>query len=287
MRPLAPLLLFGLLALAACDTAEERAEDHYQRAVALLAAGDDERAMVEFRNVFRLNGEHTAARLAYAGALRENGEIREAYGQYLRAVEQEPQGLESRLALIELALQVQDFPAAADSVAEAYAIAPGDPRIRAYKATVDFRSGDRAGAVAMAEGVVAEDPAIVPAQMVLIADRFSAGAAAEALALADAALAHAPADASLHLVRLSALEALGDTDGAGAELTRMAELFPEDEGVRRALIQWHLRSGDTDGAEAVLRTAADNAAPDDPAPVLTVVQFLLELRGAQAARAEL
>ena len=67
----------------------------------------------------------------------------------------------------------------------------------------------------------------------------------------------------------------------------MAELFPEDEGVRRALIQWHLRSGDTDGAEAVLRKAADDAAPDDPAPALTVVQFLLELRGAQAARAEL
>ena len=153
MRALAPLLLFGLLALAACDTAEERAEAHYQRAVALLAAGDDERAMVEFRNVFRLNGEHIAARLAYAGALRENGEIREAYGQYLRVVEQEPQGLESRLALIELALQVQDFAAAAGSAAEAYAIAPGDPRIRAYKATVDFRSGDRAGAVAMAEGV--------------------------------------------------------------------------------------------------------------------------------------
>ena len=59
MRAFAPLLLLALLALAACDTAEERAEAHYQRALALLAAGDDERAMVEFRNVFRLNGEHS------------------------------------------------------------------------------------------------------------------------------------------------------------------------------------------------------------------------------------
>ena len=69
MRALAALLavlLFRPSALSACDTAEERAEAHYQRAMALLAAGDDDRAMVEFRNVFRLNGEHVAARLAYA-----------------------------------------------------------------------------------------------------------------------------------------------------------------------------------------------------------------------------
>ena len=44
----------------------------------------------------------------------------------------------------------------------------------------------------------------------------------------------------------------------------MAELFPDDEGVRRALIQWHLASGDTDGAEAVLRRAADAAPAGRP-----------------------
>ena len=284
---LAPLLLFAALGLSACDTAEERAEAHYQRAMTLLAAGDEDRAMVEFRNVFRLNGEHTAARLAYAGELRRQGNVREAYGQYLRLAEQDPKNLDGRRALVALALQVQDYATAAESVAEAYAIAPDDPEIRAFKAAIDYREGNTAQAVAMAKQVAAEAPALVAAQMVLIADRLAAGQTAEALAMTDAALAHAPADASLHLVRLRVLEETGDTRGAGAELQRMAELFPDDEGVRRALIQWHLASGDTDGAEAVLRRAADGAPADDPAPALTVVQFLMELRGPDAARAEL
>ena len=67
----------------------------------------------------------------------------------------------------------------------------------------------------------------------------------------------------------------------------MVALFPAEEGVRRALIQWHLAGGDTAGAEAVLRRAADAAPAGDPQPALGLVQFLLELKGADPARAEL
>ncbi len=66
----------------------------------------------------------------------------------------------------------------------------------------------------------------------------------------------------------------------------MTALFPDNAGARDALIQWHLRQGDTDAAEAILRAHAAQT-PDDPAPALVVVQFLLELRGPEAARAEL
>ena len=58
----------------------------------------------------------------------------------------------------------------------------------------------------------------------------------------------------------------------------MAELFPDNAGVREALVQWHLRSGDPAGAEAVLRAAAARD-PADPQAALTVVQFLLETAG--------
>ena len=105
----------------------------------------------------------------------------------------------------------------------------------------------------MAEGVVAEDPGSVPAQMVLVADRLAAGAPAEALARIDDALAHAPADEGLHLARLATLDVLGDTAGTGAELTRMAGLFPDERRGARRAGQWHLGQGDPDAAEAVLR----------------------------------
>ena len=284
------LLLAALLALAGCDSPSERAESHYQRALALLAEGDETRAMLEFRNVFRLDGAHTVARLRYAELLRTRGQDREAFSQLLRLAEQDPKNLEGQRALTALALEVGDFDTAALHAAEAYGLAPADPEVRALKATVDFRKGDdRPAAVAMAAGVVAEKPGSVAAQMVLVADRLAAGAPAEALARIDVALAHAAGDEGLHLARLATLEALGDTAGTGAELGRMLALFPANDGIRAALVQWHLGQGDPDAAEAVLRAAADTggAAAADPQRTLTLVRFLNDIRGPGAARAEL
>ncbi len=280
-------LLVAALGLAACDTAEERAENHYQRGLELLASGDTERAMIEFRNVFRLDNSHVAALSEFAGLLRDQGDVKGAFGHYLRVVELEPRNLPAQIALAEMSLQVQDFENAEIHVMQAFGIDPAAPAVRALKATVDYRKGvDKPAAVALAEGVVAETPANIPARMVLIAEALAAGNTATALTLIDAGLAEAPGDEGLHLVRLATLEKQGDMAAVGAELMAMAELFPENEGVRDALIQFHLREGDTDAAEAVLRETAART-PDDPDPALIVVQFLLELRGADAARAEL
>lgn len=287
-RPAGPLLLLlAALAMAGCDTAEERAEAHYQRGVALLAEGETDRALVEFRNVFRLNGAHIPARLEYARVMRDRGETREAVGQYLRVAEQDPTNLESQRAVAEMALLSQDFATAEEHAAEAWLLAPKDPATRALRATLDFRHPEtRAAAVEMARGVLAETPDNIAANMVLIAERMNAGAPAAALPLIDAALATAPGDEGLRLARLTALERLGDTAGAGAELRRMAELFPDDPGIHQALIQWYLRANDPDGAEAVLRAEAARDPADDQA-ALTVTRFLLEVRGPAAARTEL
>jgi predicted Zn-dependent protease len=286
-RSVGAILLISALALTACDSPEERAEEHYQQALALLEEGQPERATVEFRNVFRLNGNHGAARLRFAELLREQGDIRGAIGQYLRLVEQDPRNAAGHRELAVLALEVQDLETAAVHTVRAFALDPADPGIRALKATLDYSAGDdRPAAVEMARGVLAETPGNVAAHMVLIADRLAAKAPREALAQIDAALAQVPGDEGLHLARLATLEALGDMEAVGAELEAMAALFPDNPGLGRARVQWHLRRGDPDGAERLLRAEAA-ARPGDPAPALAVAQFLYELRGPAAARAEL
>ena len=74
------------LALSACDSAETRAEKHFQTALTLIEAGDFDRAIVEFRNVFDLNGRHREGRQAYARLQQRRGNLKEAYSQYLRPV---------------------------------------------------------------------------------------------------------------------------------------------------------------------------------------------------------
>jgi len=91
-----------------CDTAEERAEAHFQSGIEFLDDGDVDRALVEFRNVFKLDGMHREARLRYAEVERARGNIRKAYGQYLRLVEQYPDSLPGQRALAELSLEFND-----------------------------------------------------------------------------------------------------------------------------------------------------------------------------------
>jgi tetratricopeptide (TPR) repeat protein len=66
----------------------------------------------------------------------------------------------------------------------------------------------------------------------------------------------------------------------------MVRLYPERATFSDALIRWYMARGDAAGAERVLRSQAART-PDDPAPALRVVHFLLETGGADAARAEL
>lgn len=288
LRLAGPLVvLLSALFLTACDTPKQRAETYYQRGLALAAAGETDRALVELRNVFRLDPDHVPARLEYADLLRARGETREAYGQYLRLVDLDPKNLAGQRALAEMALQAQDFPTAEAAAAAAYGLAPADPGIRALKATVDFRHDKtRAAALDMARGVLAEQPDNVAAHMVLIADRIDAGAPREAMPLIETALLEAPKDEGLHLVRLAALEQIGDTAATGDELRAMRGLFPEDQGVLQALVQWYLRTGDKTGAEAALRAEAGRR-PGDPQPALALVQFLIETGAPGAAEAEL
>ncbi len=86
LRPfLTVALIVSILALSGCDSAEERAEKHYQSALSLLAEGDTDRALVELRNVFELDGFHKEARLLYAETVLARGEVNEAYGQYFKS----------------------------------------------------------------------------------------------------------------------------------------------------------------------------------------------------------
>ena len=88
----AALIVIGFL--SACDSSEERAEKHFQSAMSLLENGDTDRAIVEFRNVFKLNDEHHDARIAFAELHRQRGNFRGSIVQYQRLVEQFPDDLD-------------------------------------------------------------------------------------------------------------------------------------------------------------------------------------------------
>ncbi|MCR8726770.1 tetratricopeptide repeat protein [Frigidibacter sp. ROC022] len=291
----AALVLGAALALTGCQSAEEKAEEHFSSAMELLEAGDIPRAKIELRNVFKLNGQHHDARATYARILRKEGAIGESYSQYLRLVEQYPEDLEGRRALAEMAIRRQDWEEAARHSRAALAVAPEDPQLIAMVAVVDYvearRSNDAAAAEAAIETArgLLDDVAAAPfARLVVIEGMVQEKRWNAVIEEVDRGLETDPDNMVLHQAKLSALAALQDDAGIGEHLKLMAERFPDNQQISGALISWYIRAGDNEGAETYLRSLADAAKPEDVQQArITVVQFLHDARGVDAAQEEL
>src|SRR6056297_1514737 len=101
--------VFAVFALVACDSAEERAEEHFQSGLELIQSGDVDRGLVELRNVLSLDEFHVEGRKLYAQTLRETGNIAESFQEYRMLVEANPNDHVSRLALAQMAISAQNW----------------------------------------------------------------------------------------------------------------------------------------------------------------------------------
>ncbi len=282
-----------IAALSACDSSEERAEKHYQSGLEYLAAGDVDRALVEFRNVFKLNGGHKDARRTYAEAERKRGRLREAFSQYLRLAEQYPDDLDAARALAEIAADGSDWDTAGRFAATALELAPGDTGLQAIRIAADYGRAlaendvsalvaSSADARAMRETL----PDNLLLRRVIIDDHIRAEDYGDALRELDSALALSPNDRTLLAQRLSVHAARGDEAAVEAGLKDMVERFPEAPEMATTLVRWYVARSELDKAEGFLRVRVASAQPDQD-DVFALVGFLAEQRGQDVAVAEL
>ncbi|MEM1163574.1 MAG: tetratricopeptide repeat protein, partial [Pseudomonadota bacterium] len=283
-----------VLGLAACQSAEERAEEHYQSALALLEEGDLARATVEFRNVFELNGTHVEARRAYAAAIREAGRTQEAYSQFLRLVEQRPDDVDGRIALTEMAIDAQNWDQARTHGSRAVTIAADDPRLPPIEATLSYLDAveaedaeARQDASQSAADALADDPDNLGLRQILIDNALRNNDSDVALEQIAAALEIDPDNRSLYDARLTILAENGDVEAIEAQLLDMVTRFPADGTLTATLLRFYVSRGELDAAEAFLRDRIAVSAPGDNDLRMALVQFVLQRDGAEAALDEL
>ena len=280
------LALAGALAIAGCDSVEDRIERHYARGLELIEKDDPKRAALEFRNAVRLDENHAPSRFEIAKLYEADGELRAAMGNYRLVADLDPQHLQARLRLAQLLILANALEDARTYVDEAVAIAPEDPDALAMLAAVMFRQGDRAAAAAEARKALAIAPGHVNANLVLVSDMMDGGRDDEAFALIDALVADNRENFGLHAMKLQLLEREGEVDAIGAQLAAMVAEFPERRDLRRAQVQWLVRNERFGEAERELRALAD-AEPGDVAAAGELIRFLASQQGIDAARVEL
>lgn len=285
--------VLGFALLAACDSAEERAEGHYQKGIELLEAGDVDRALVELRNVFNLDGNHRDARALYAATVLEQGQVNEAFGQYLRLVEQHPNDLEGRVVLANLAIESRQWQEAERHAAKAIELAPDDLDVQIIDLVMRYReavlANDDATRSALLEEALemqAKAPEAISLHNILIEGAVWRQDFDLVLSRADEALKYDPDNQQLYVVRLSALQQLGETAEIEQQLLALVEQFPETERFSQLILQFYRQQDEPEKAEAFLRGLV-SPTDEDPNRYVAFVRYLRDTRGVEAALEEL
>ncbi len=275
-----------LFVLAACSSPEERAAQHFERAMEHVEAGNDAKAMVELRNVLRIEPKNAEA-LYEVGLLHQRAERWPQAVEAFRAATAERAGyIAANMALGELALLGGEIDMAEGAAEAILAEHPTNTDGRILEAAVQLRRGELEAAVSTAQDVLLEDPTHEEAVAVLIGGLDAQGRRDEATARLDAALTRLPESVTLRILRIALYERAGDAAGARRTYEQLVELEPESRLHRLALADFFDRQGDVAGAESVLREAVETL--DEGADLAgALVGLVYRERGAEAAEAEL
>ncbi len=290
---LAAVFLAAVLVLSACDTAEERAEAHFQAGLALLEKDDVESALYEFKNVFKLNSKHKEARLIYARLERERGNTSIAYSQFLLLVEQYPDNLEGHRALAEMALETENWEDLRRYAGVAKELAPDDIEIKSLNNSLTYteavntkKTAEAELTVAIAHDFLKDRPDLLSARQIVIDDLVRSQDWETVLSETDIALSFAPQQAKLHTIRLGALQELQKPEEIEKQLMQMQQVFPEDTSIQQSLFEHYISYKKLDAAEGLLREQSEQEA-QDPLSTQKLIAFLAEYRGPDLAIAEL
>ncbi|MCG6882406.1 MAG: tetratricopeptide repeat protein [Silicimonas sp.] len=282
-----------MIALSACDSSEERAEKHFQSGLELIQSGDLKRAFVELRNVLALNSSHRDARATYARLAREEGNISEAYAQFLRLSEQFPDDMEARLALAEMSILAQGWDEAerhGNVLIEANSELDG---VDIVKLALEFRKAVLAEDASRIRELTREAEKLADTKpnneiiaRLLLEGYLSDGRLDDAIETTRAMIAAQTENPAFYSILTELLAAQGDNDALEAHLRVMIETFPEEETNKGRLIGLLLAENRQDEAEAFVRSEVASS-DDKPASFLNLVALVRHIRGDEAALAEI
>lgn len=278
--------LLSFLLLTACGSPQERAQQHYEKGMALIKKGDDFAARLELLNAIKYKSDKIEAWRALAGVNERVHAPQYLFDNLRRIVELDPADLEARTKLAKMLL-AGGAPETALTVLDAGGeAASNNPAALSLRAAILLKMKDRSAGIAEAVKARDLDPADVEAAIILAWDKLSKGDREGALQVLSAPAIASQNDSRVEQERALILAQKGDLGQAEAILHQLIQRKPDDLSLHDQLVRIYTAQQRYDDAERELRSLAESK-PENTELELRLVHFLAASKGPAAARDEL
>ncbi|MCP4073550.1 MAG: tetratricopeptide repeat protein [Hyphomicrobiales bacterium] len=279
------VLVVGI-SLTGCQSAEEKAQSHYENGQKLVEKQQLVKAKLEFRNALKLNKDHTPALFSLAKIEFEQQKFAGAFKKFVAVADADPKHIDARVNASQIMLLAGRQAEALKYADEAYAIDSDNLSVLAIKGSIAIRQKSYNEALGFANKALEIDPNNTEAIILLAAERMASSDPKGALAYLDKNALDNESNIGLQLIRLRILESMNDSEGVEQIIIRLSELLPDNIEVQNNLAKWYLRAGKIDAAEQVVRQFQQSHPTDEKAGFNLIV-FLREQRSNEKAEEEL
>jgi len=280
------VLALPVLASSACGGAQARKAKHLAKGQAYMAAGNYEKARVEFQNALQISPVDPEARYENGLVDEKLGKTREAaqFYQSVIDVRRDHAGAIANLARIYLVAGQPDK--TLELVEPAIVKNPDNSQLLTLRGAARLQKKDKAGALADVEHAVQLDPANEDAVSALAGIYVAEKNLDKAQALLEDAVKRIPSTVALRL----ALAQVYSTEDRPADVERVLldeiRIEPQQIAHRIRLAQFYARQSQFDAAEKVLRGGVRDV-PGNQDIKLSLVSFLSAHRSPETAEKEL
>ena len=274
------------LVIAGCGGAETRKAKHLEKGQQFLAAGNLEKARVEFRNALQIAPTDSEARYENGLVDEKLGNPREAAQFYRGAIDVNTDNVQARAGLGRVFLRGGAADKALEIIDPAIAKHPDDVGLLTVRAAARVQRKDPVGALADAQHAVQLAPTDEDAISVLAGIYRSTGESAKSIALLEGAIKQVPGTVDLRLELAQLYAAAGQQAQTEALLVDLVRLNPSAVAHRFRLAQFYAGLNKVDDAERILREGI-KAMPEQRELKTGLIDFLAARRSREIAEAEL
>jgi tetratricopeptide (TPR) repeat protein len=280
--------VLSVLPMSACGGADARRLSHMERGQKYFAAGNLEKARVEFGNALQIAPNDADARFMSGRVAEKLGNIRAAMGLYQGAIDVSPDHIKARANLGRVYLFGNVPERAQQIIAPGLEKHPDDPDLLTVRAALRARSADAAGALEDAEKAVKLAPTNADAAALLSSLYREAGQSERAIQLLKTTLQGTPDSIDLRQVLVTQYLAADDPKAAEGQLLEIVKRKPQELRHRYELALFYINTKRPDDAERTFTEALAFAPEGSNEARLAYVDFLTTQRstaqGEQALR---